>query len=170
MIVAVITLKLFMEFPKMHKLLLFIATVMLLSYSPVGAQTAQESTPSLEFRLANDSATEDWNEMAVHNSEEKLFVSNVVELHGGHIERVSFFNDDTGKPSVGLTLTEKGAKAMGATTSKNLKKKLAIVLNGKVVSAPLIQSKITKQVQISGSFSDEELLAFFHAIVLRTAP
>jgi preprotein translocase subunit SecD len=154
----------------MHKLLLFAATVMLLSYSPVGAQITQESTPSLEFRLASDSATEGWKEMAVLNSEETLFVSNVVELHGGHIDKVSFFNDERGKPCVGLELTDEGGKTMEATTSRNLRKKLAIVLDGKVVSAPRIQSTITNNVEISGSFDSKDLLAFFQAIVLRTAP
>ncbi len=154
----------------MHKLLLFATTVMLLSYSPAGAQVTQQSTPSLEFRLANDSATDGWKEMPVPNSEKTVFVSNVVELHGGHIDKVSFYNDERGKPCVGLELTDDGGKTMKATTSQNLRKKLAIVLNGKVVSAPTINSTITNKVEISGSFDNKDLLAFFRAIVLRTAP
>ena len=78
--------------------------------------------------------------------------------------------DLNGNPSIGLTLTEDGAKAMKKTTSQNQKKKLAIVLNGKVVSAPTIQSTITKDVQITGRFDKDDLLMFFHAIVLRELP
>ena len=59
---------------------------------------------------------------------------------------------------------------MKATTSKNLQKQLAIILNGKIVNAPKIMSTITKNVVINGDFSNKDLLAFFQAIVLRTAP
>jgi len=67
-------------------------------------------------------------------------------------------------------MTDEGGKAMKATTSQNLRKKLAIVLNGKVVSAPTINSTITKSVEINGNFDNKDLLAFFHATVLREAP
>jgi preprotein translocase subunit SecD len=132
--------------------------------------SAQESAPLLEFRLADDTDTTGWQKMEVRGSDDSVFVSNEVSLHGGHIEKVSFYKDLNGNPSVGLTLTEDGAMAMEKTTSKNLKKKLAIVLNGKVVSAPTIQSTITKEVQITGRFDKNDLLSFFHAIVLRELP
>lgn len=131
---------------------------------------AQESAPLLQFRLADDNDTTGWRKMKVGGSGDSIFVSNEVALHGGHIEKVSFYKDLNGNPSVGITLTEDGAKAMEETTSKNLKKKLAIVLNGKVVSAPTIQSTISKDVQITGRFDRSDLLSFFHAIVLRELP
>lgn len=153
-----------------QKLLLFAAAVMPFSYSPVGAQTPQVAKPSLEFRLASDSATAGWKEMSAPKSEKTLFVSNDVALNGGHIDRVSFYKNKRGIPCVGLTMTDEGGKAMKATTSQNLRKKLAIVLNGKVVSAPTINSTITKSVEINGNFDNKDLLAFFHATVLREAP
>lgn len=131
---------------------------------------AQELAPLLEFRLADDNDTIGWQKMEIRGSDKSVFVSNDVSLNGGHIEKVCFYKDLNGNPSVGLTLTEEGAKAMEETTSKNLKKKLAIVLNGKVVSAPSIQSTITKDVQITGRFDKNDLLSFFHAIVLRELP
>ena len=83
---------------------------------------------------------------------------------------MSFYNNERGKTCVGLELTDDGSKAMKATTSKNLQKQLAIILNGKIVNAPKIMSTITKNVVINGDFSNKDLLAFFQAIVLRTAP
>lgn len=104
------------------------------------------------------------------NSDKTIFVSNVVELHGGQIHKVSFYNNERGKTCVGLELTDDGSKAMKATTSRNLQKQLAIILNGKIVNAPKIMSTITKNVVINGDLSNKDLLAFFQAIVLRTAP
>jgi preprotein translocase subunit SecD len=148
---------------------LFAVLVTFLLY-PCEQLPGQEWTPLLEFRLADDIDTTGWQKMEVRGSDNSVFVSNEVSLNGGHIEKVSFYKDLNGNPSVGLTLTEDGAKAMEETTSKNLKKKLAIVLNGRVVSAPTIQSTITKEVQITGRFDKNDLLSFFHAIVLRELP
>lgn len=132
--------------------------------------SAQESTPLLEFRLTDDTDASGWQKMEVSRSGESIFVSSEVSLHGGHIEKVSFCKDPNGNPSVGPTLTEDGANAIERTTSKNLNKKLAILLDGKVVSAPKNQSTIAMEVQVSGSFDKRDLLTFFNAIVLRELP
>ena len=148
---------------------LFAVLVSFLLY-PCEQLSAEEPGPLLEFRLADENDSTGWQKMEVRGTDKSVFVSNEVSLNGGHIEKVSFYKDLNGNPSVGLTLTEDGAKAMEVTTSQNLKKKLAIVLNGKVVSAPTIQSTITKEVQITGRFDKDDLLSFFHAIVLRELP
>lgn len=131
---------------------------------------AEPLSSRLEFRLANDKATEGWQKLSVRDSDVPLFVSKQVCLHGGHVEKVSFFKDATGHPAIGLVLTDEGAKIMKQTTSANLQRKIAILLDGKVVSAPKIQSTIAKQVQITGSFGKDDLLAFFQAIVLSDLP
>lgn len=146
------------------------ATLVSFLLCPYEQLPAQESAPLLEFRLADENETTGWQKMEVRDSDKSVFVSSEVSLHGGHIEKVSFFKDRNGNPSVGLTLSEDGAKAMEETTSQNKNKKLAIVLNGKVVSSPTIQSTITKEVQITGRFDKDDLLMFFHAIVLRKLP
>ncbi len=144
--------------------------LMLLLLCPASQVVAEDTAQTLEFRLADDNETTGWQKMEVCGTEKSVFVSTKVSLNGGHIEKVSFYKDANGNSSVGLTLTEDGAKAMEETTAKNLKKKLAIVLNGKVVSAPTIQSTITKEVEINGRFDKDDLLSFFHAIVLRELP
>ena len=125
---------------------------------------AQEPAPLLEFRLADDNDMAGWKEMGVRGSSNSIFVSNEVALSGRHLEKVSF-EKDLNSPVLLLTLTEEGAKAMGEITSRNLSKKLAIVLNGKVVSAPTIRSTITKNVAITGqSFDNNDLLSFQQAV------
>jgi preprotein translocase subunit SecD len=94
---------------------------------------AQEPAPTLEFRLADDADTPGWQRMEFPGSDKPIFVCGDASLNGSHIEKVSFFKDANGKPAIGFTLTDEGAKAMESTTSQNLRKRLAIVLNGKVV-------------------------------------
>ncbi len=68
--------------------------------------------------------------------------------------------------SVSLTFNARGAKVFERVTEENIKKRLAIVLDGKCYSAPVIQDKIPGgKAQITGSFTQEEARDL--AIVLR---
>ena len=71
-----------------------------------------------------------------------------------------------GDPYVGITFDKKGGRIFAQVTGANVQKRLAIVLDNIVHSAPVIQDKITGgEARITGSFSTEE--AHDLAIVLR---
>ena len=70
-----------------------------------------------------------------------------------------------GLPEVSFRMTKEGAKTFGRLTGTNINRRLAIVLDGKVQSAPVIQSRITDAGRITGRFTREE--AHDLAIVLR---
>lgn len=73
---------------------------------------------------------------------------------------------DFNEPYVSITFDSRGAKDFDRITSANVKKRLAIVLDNAVYSAPVIQERITGgRAQISGSFTTQE--ANDLAIVLR---
>ncbi|MFZ5564243.1 MAG: protein translocase subunit SecD [Thermodesulfobacteriota bacterium] len=75
-------------------------------------------------------------------------------------------NAQYNEPYVSITFNRKGAAVFGRITEENLKKRLAIVLDNHVYSAPVIQDRITGgAAQITGSFSMDE--AHDLAIVLR---
>ncbi len=70
------------------------------------------------------------------------------------------------EPYVALDLTDRGARIFEKITGENVGKRLAIVLDGVVRSAPVIREKIGGgHAQISGSFTHEEAADL--AIVLR---
>ena len=70
------------------------------------------------------------------------------------------------EPYVSLSFDSRGARLFGQITGANIKKRLAIVLDGVVNSAPVIQDKITGgRAQITGRFTMEEARDL--AIVLR---
>ena len=62
-----------------------------------------------------------------------------------------------GQPVVQFLLTAEGAQLFGKATGDNVGRGLAIVLDGKVVSAPRINSRITDSGIIEGNFSDQEV-------------
>ncbi|MEA2603941.1 MAG: preprotein translocase subunit SecD [Acidobacteriota bacterium] len=62
-----------------------------------------------------------------------------------------------GQPMVEFTLTPNGAQAFGELTGQNVGNGLAIVLDGRVVSAPVIKSRITDRGSIEGNFTQQEV-------------
>jgi len=71
-----------------------------------------------------------------------------------------------GEPYVGLKFNSQGARDFDRITRENVKKRLAIVLDGVVHSAPVIQERISGgNAQITGTFTMDE--AHDLAIVLR---
>src|SRR5690606_27011975 len=66
--------------------------------------------------------------------------------------------DEFGRPAVGFRFDSQGARRFGDATRQNVGKPFAIVLDDKVVSAPVIQTPIlTGSGQITGSFSQQEV-------------
>ena len=61
------------------------------------------------------------------------------------------------EPTVSFILTSEGGKKFGDVTGENIGRGLAIVLDGKVISAPTIQDRITDQGVIHGSFTVQEV-------------
>ena len=65
--------------------------------------------------------------------------------------------DQNHQPIVSMTMTTNGARDWASLTKKNLKKCVAIVLDGYVYSAPVVQSEITGgNSQISGHFTTDD--------------
>ena len=61
------------------------------------------------------------------------------------------------QPVVNFTFTADGAERFGKLTGANINRGLAIVLDGRVVSAPVIESRITDSGVIRGSFTQREV-------------
>ncbi len=59
-------------------------------------------------------------------------------------------------PQVDFTLTSEGAKIFSKLTGANVGRRLAIVLDGKIKSAPVIHSEISDRGQITGQFTYQE--------------
>jgi preprotein translocase subunit SecD len=100
-------------------------------------------------------------------SEIPLLLKNKSLLTGDALESAKVqIGDRFGEPHVSIKFNAQGAKDFDRITAENVKKRLAIILDGVVHSAPVIQERISGgQAQITGSFTMEE--ASDLAIVLR---
>ncbi|MEI6861875.1 MAG: protein translocase subunit SecD [Verrucomicrobiota bacterium] len=79
------------------------------------------------------------------------------EMTGDRVAQASVVAGQLVGYEISLRLTDVGAKEFGALTSANVGRNLAIVLDGKLHSAPVIRSPITNGVaSISGNFDQRE--------------
>jgi len=63
---------------------------------------------------------------------------------------------ETGLPDIQFSLTPNGAQKFGQATGENVGRRLAVILDGTVESAPVINSRITDSGVIQGQFSQAE--------------
>jgi protein-export membrane protein SecD len=92
------------------------------------------------------------------NSEFKYIVKKKVMVGGENlVDAQAGFDPQTNEPIVNFRFDRLGAKKFGKVTKENIGKPFAIVLDNKVISAPVIRDAILGgSGQISGGFSAEE--------------
>lgn len=81
-----------------------------------------------------------------------------VALEGKHISDAQLgFSTESGQAVVNFRLDNEGARKFGDMTRQNIGRPLAIVLDGRIITAPVIRSVISGgSGEISGSFSTQE--------------
>ncbi len=114
-------------------------------------------TAKLNFRLVSDN-DEFGSEELISENGEKLFVSKRIVMSGENlIDAQPSIQNQNNEPTVSFTLDRLGAQKFGRTTTDNVGKRLAIVLDGEIVSAPNINEPITSgKGMISGNFSFQD--------------
>jgi preprotein translocase subunit SecD len=75
-------------------------------------------------------------------------------VSGEQISKAVQSFDDNGRPDINITFDSSGARRFGRTTQENVGKPFAIILDGKVLSYPTIESPILGgNAQITGNFT-----------------
>jgi preprotein translocase subunit SecD len=80
------------------------------------------------------------------------------QLTGADLQSASVvFDTQTGKPAISIQFTDEGGKKFEDITGKNIGKALPIILDNEIISAPMVQERISGgSAQISGTFTIEE--------------
>jgi len=66
-------------------------------------------------------------------------------------------SDSLGRPAVGFSLDGRGAKLLGDLTGPNVHRMMAVLLDGKLKTAPELQGRLSNGGQITGEFNQKEL-------------
>ena len=124
---------------------------------PMRIKSLLGKTANLSFRFVaqnNDEAFGVEN-LSYEFSDDQALVSKRIILSGDNLlDAQPQMDNQTNETVVSFSLDRVGAKRFGKATSTGIGKQLAIVLDGKIVSAPVIRDAITTGTgQISGGFT-----------------
>jgi len=120
-----------------------------------------ESKFVLEFRPGETSPKEGFTKMTVVGSEETVYISsNAIltnqDVEFTHVEPTRIINA-TIVTTIEIRFTTQGAQKFANATKQNLKKPIGILVDGRLICAPIVQEEITDGVAwIGGSFTEEE--------------
>ncbi len=120
-------------------------------------------------RLADQMAVraeEDPDLDVARGEEGGIYLLGSTYVTGKSLEDAKTGFDNLGRPVVTLEFDKEGARQFDEATAANVGRQIAIVLDGKVISAPVVQERISGgNAQISGSFTTAEAQRL--AIMLR---
>ncbi len=133
---------------------------------------ALKKPAKLDFRLVNDNVKPGeripigYEQLFITHENDQgeevqypIVVKRIPEMTGKSVKEAHPVVDPYGRYEISLQMTSAGKERFATVTRQNLHKRLAIVLDGKVCSAPVIQSEITQgQASISGNFTQREAI------------
>jgi preprotein translocase subunit SecD len=151
---------------------------------PERAKNLIGKTALLEFKIVDDEASIDealkgnvpegdviaygmrTDKSTGQRGSQPYLLKNKALLTGASLETAKVqINDRYGEPSVSLKFNSQGAADFERITGENVRKRLAIVLDGVVHSAPVIQERISGgQAQITGNFTMDEAQPAHHSL------
>ena len=124
---------------------------------PMRIKSLLGKTANLTFRFVTQNKNDTFGveKLQFESGENEALVSKRIILSGENLlDAQPQMNNQTNETVVSFTLDRVGAKRFGKATSTGIGKQLAIVLDGKIVSAPVIRDTIASgNGQISGNFT-----------------
>ncbi len=124
---------------------------------PMRIKSLLGKTANLTFRFVTQNKNETFGVemLKFEDGMREAMVSKRIILNGENLlDAQPQMNNQTNETVVSFTLDRVGAKRFGKATSTGIGKQLAIVLDGKIVSAPVIRDTIASgNGQISGNFT-----------------
>ncbi len=124
---------------------------------PMRIKSLLGKTANLTFRFVTNSSEDSFGaeKLKYEDSDEETMVSKRIILSGDNLlDAQPRMDNETNETVVSFTLDRVGAKRFGKATSSGIGKQLAIVLDGKIISAPVIRDTIASgSGQISGGFT-----------------
>ena len=110
---------------------------------------------AFELRLAETEPDINLKEMVFYNTDQKYFVYDSVYLTNSDITSTEVIDLQT-QPKVQVTLNEAGRKKFADFTGENVGKNAAMIVDGKLISAPRINAQITKGLLLIVGYFDQE--------------
>ena len=72
--------------------------------------------------------------------------------------------DNLGQPAISLEFDERGAKRVHKLTGENLNRAMGIVVDGHLLSAPIVRARLSNRCLITGNLKDQQLRAIVRSL------
>jgi preprotein translocase subunit SecD len=124
---------------------------------------AEEPKTKVEFRRAETAAADGLTEATVVGTKDKVYLHKTAELSGEDVASARVGGEPK-NPTIEITFTEAGAKKAAKLSADHQNKPVAIVVDGKVLAAPVVRVELGAAISISGHFTAEEAAKIVKAI------
>jgi len=128
------------------------------------ARPDERAKVTVEFKRAQSKPTDGHAEATIEGTNEKVYLPKRADATSADIAKASAGTDDNNNPLIEIEFTKEGAKKMAVLSEAQQNKRIAIVIDGKVVSAPVVRAKIGSRAQITGKFTKQEVERIVKAI------
>lgn len=120
------------------------------------AQSAEKPGVRFELRAAESKPAKGLTEAAVEGTQEKVYLHKDAAITNKDIVSAKATSEN-GSVAVEITLTKDGQTKLSKLTEDHVGKPLALMLDGKVVFAPIVRDKILgDKVVVTGKFTKQE--------------
>jgi preprotein translocase subunit SecD len=122
---------------------------------------AEEPRPvvEIEFRLASETAVDGWESKPTPEGSAPVYLAPDAVIANADIER-AWYEPMQGKHGVGILLTEDAGLRLARFSSRHIGERMAIVVDGRVVSTPRIMAEISGgRALVHGGFDEAEARA-----------
>ncbi|GMU83477.1 MAG: hypothetical protein AMXMBFR47_33470 [Planctomycetota bacterium] len=125
--------------------------------STTTSATAARGSQSFGLYLATETAQPRHREVRVEMPPSTVYMADTPILTGADISTATVELDEDGRSRVVIQFVQEAHEKLAQTTHDHLKKRLAIVVESRVLMAPRIEEEITRGVVIlTGDFTAEE--------------
>jgi preprotein translocase subunit SecD len=136
----------------------FVVLTSVVGAAPVSAEKpADKPQVRLELRRAETKPGEGLTEATVAGTSQKIYLHKKAEIDNKDIARARAMEDDRGHPAIEVVFTREGARKAARMSEAHKGKPLAILLNGKVVGAPVVRDRLSDHALITGTFTQKEV-------------
>jgi SecD/SecF fusion protein len=130
-----------------------------LEFRSVHETLSPDTTPKSKYPVGYEVLTEENEDRKTGEVfERRMFVKLIPEATGEIVDDAYVSQTQTGGFQINLEMTSEGADILAAVTGRMIGKPLAIVLDGKLYSAPTVNGVLSSRAQITGTYSQREAI------------
>jgi len=115
-----------------------------------------QNATALEVRLAESAPAAGLVEAVVQGSNQKIYMQPASIVTSADVTSAQVIDAGGGRYSVGVAFTAPASNRLAESTKIHMGRPVAILLNGRVIAAPVVRSMIRDSAVISGDFTKAE--------------